>query len=176
MSKFARLLKTFLASPACLAFTLGFAHAALPGHPVIADAVAAVSQRRHLPLPSTDELARIVSATMTLFEKSVARRDMTELYEGAALPVRQQLSPELLLLSFRPFLTLSATLAPVSGTTPVISSMAVSPTEGALGLEGYYVLDRHTLTFRATFVREGLIWRWSNLHIKLLPAEAKPGT
>ena len=79
MSKFARLLKTFLASPACLALTLGFAHAALPGRPVMADAVAAVRfSAAILRCPRPDELTRDRLGDDDALEKWEAQRDMTE--------------------------------------------------------------------------------------------------
>lgn len=154
------------------------AHAAYPDRqPAVAPAGGALALRSRLPfaLPGKEEQATLVQETMTTFVRAIARRDMSDLFRDASSAVREQLSPELLLMSFRPFLGASAMLAPAALAPPVITASAASGSEGALSIEGVYALDRYTVRVRAVYVREGLVWRWSNLHVKLLPADGKPG-
>lgn len=170
---------------AAVSVFIGFAAIAVRGHAALPERYplahqggqsGAIVSESPFTLPSKEEQAALIQETMTTFVRAVARRDMGELYAEAAAVVREQMSPEQLLLSFRPFLPIASSLTPVALRRPIVTGAVASSGEGALSIEGYYALDQSAVTFRAVYVREGLVWRWSNLHVKVLPSESKPGT
>ena len=124
--------------------------------------------------PSEAEALALVEETLAQFLKSVAARNMGPLRTDAAASVQRQLSVAEINDTFRPFFDLGLEPSYVEGLTPAITSMRMVGADGFV-LEGHYNSDPQVLTFRVSYVREGFVWRWSFLHVALLPPDTRPG-
>lgn len=125
-------------------------------------------------LPSEAETLTLVQDTVELFLRAVAARNMAPLRAEATLAVQRQLSIVEINETFRPFFDVGLEPGYIDGLTPVLTSVRAVGSDG-LVLEGHYLSEPQVLTFRLSLVREGFTWRWSFLHVALLPPDTRPG-
>lgn len=125
-------------------------------------------------VPDEAEVASIVKETLELFVRSVAARDMGPLRAEATVGVQRQLSATEINETFRPFFVVGLAPTMLEGLSPVITASRAIGSDG-LAVEGHFTSEPQPLAFRLSFVREGLVWRWSYIHVALMPADVRPG-
>lgn len=123
-------------------------------------------------LPSQAERLELVQDTIKTFAVAVTARNMEALHSRASATMRVQLPPEALAQIFSSFYPVASRLDALAAGQPVISSVSVRPASGgAFTIEGYYPAGPQNLSFRMTYVREGLAWWWSYLHVSFEPSD-----
>lgn len=124
-------------------------------------------------LPNEAETLALVQETLDLFLRAVAAQNMAPLRAEATVAVQRQLSIAEINETFRPFFGVGLDPGYVEGLQPVLTSVRTVGADG-LVLEGHYDSEPQVLTFRLSLLREGFTWRWSFLHVALLPPSTRP--
>jgi hypothetical protein len=171
-----RILALLVASIATVAAaTSGAAEASRPLRDDLKSAaVAEPTGPIHRGAPNDAEATALVRETLQLFVRAVAEQDMGLLRAEATIGVQRQLSVEEINQTFRPFFAVGLEADMLDGLEPVILSSRPIGSDG-VAIEGYMPTEPQALSFRLSFVREGLVWRWSYIHVAVMQAGVKPG-
>lgn len=114
---------------------------------------------REQAVPPEEELKSMAGASIQLLARAIKAKDFTEFHRETAKIWRNQVTPEVLMESFKSYIDQEADLTIVKDMTPVFPEPASIDKNGILVIKGSYPTRPAVLSFTAKYMREDSEWK-----------------
>jgi hypothetical protein len=121
--------------------------------------------------PSDAEVEKLVTATLTEFDRAVRAKDFTAFYDTVEAGLKKELTPEQLRKAFQAFLDKDVDLNPIRSDKPRLASPAGVDEKGTLMVKGHYPAAT-PIRFELRYGREGDDWKLTGISVKVGQSDA----
>jgi hypothetical protein len=118
------------------------------------------------PMPSDDDLKKLVTKSLLDFDKSVQTNDFTTFHATLSELWKRQTTPEKLQEAFKEFVEKKIGIAVIADSTPVFDKKPAIGANGILELDGYYPSMPFKVRFALEYTYEHPNWKLTAIRVK----------